>query len=85
MASGADEDGIICFSQIFKSDVFADTGVVLNVHPHVTNKIHFSLKELSPGRYEVVVHHVDFVPARKRFEIGEDRVAKELRITLDEG
>ncbi len=45
----------------------------------------FALRDLRPGRYEIIVNHPDFAPARQRVEIPEDGVAQDLLFQLDKG
>ncbi len=45
----------------------------------------FSLKELPPGTYKVIVHHPDYLPAVSTVEIRDDGVAKEVRVSLEDG
>ncbi|HAK93798.1 MAG TPA: hypothetical protein DCM87_01995 [Planctomycetes bacterium] len=45
----------------------------------------FTLRELPPGAYDVIVHHGDFLPETRRVEIRDDGVAKEIRTALEDG
>ena len=45
----------------------------------------FRLRELPTGKYELLVQHDELVPARRSLEIGEDRLARFVRIDLERG
>ncbi len=45
----------------------------------------FTLRDLPPGAYEVIIHHRDYLPETRRIEIRGDGVAKEIRAVLQDG
>jgi hypothetical protein len=45
----------------------------------------FYARDLSPGKYNLVVNHNDFIIAQKPFEIRDDGMTQDLKVTLQAG